>query len=356
MANGVEEFEAGNDFADLTVESMAAEEAPKVDLPPRVDTREGGVEIPDEMPAEPAVSADGELLAETTESPAADAIQSISIKGDGREREFKLDPEDQELQKALQWGLAAPRFVKERKEALERTKQVEKKLAKLDTDENRGKIEVMDEINDLFKAGEYDDVARLLFGEQYDAYVQWVGQYQAATPDQQLAYERERIKREAGRTRGKADKTVQADREALAAEREQMAQDKFTGWGRIAQKKYDFSSVFDDVDLAEDYSELLWEGAWNDIRKAADGDESKVTPRLVDRAFKRRFRRMSAGGKRLIDSKVQAKVDQKKEEAISTLQAETTQHYEKPGTAASAASGWNGKSSKDLLKRLITKG
>lgn len=100
------------------------------------DSQEDAHVSDDSAESSPLDENDGIELPDELKEPAANA-QEIEIKADGKSHKFKLDPNDKKLKQTLEWGKAAPRFVRERKEAIRRAETAEAELAAKSSDLSR---------------------------------------------------------------------------------------------------------------------------------------------------------------------------------------------------------------------------
>lgn len=341
-------FDAGSDFAnpaELIQESMSQPAPAPEPAAEDVETPAGTwADSPQDPDAEPA---EGQPASQTT------AADRLEIKGNKGVKEFELRADNPELQRTLKFGLVAPKWKKERDEARARLQSLQSESKSMRTEAGQFK-----ELQTLARGGHTEHAVRGLLGEE--AYAQFVqqlvgeyGEYESADPLRRMEIDRQR------ETRAQAYKDHQTQRklseaEAKLAERENAIEyDRIKSLGTHALQRFDFSQDIDDADLAHAMNQKLWVLSLSDLTaevEASDSpDDVEITPQMVMSAFARNAKILKANSQRQAKTQVTQTVEKRKQDATRQAQVAATERYP---TKAPNLDGWDGRSSKDLLRRL----
>lgn len=258
---------------------------------------------------------ENELLGDGTKGPL-----EMEIKGDKKAVKFKLDPNDKDLKRTLEWGLAAPRFVRERKEAKQQLDELQKSSAILSEKASR-----IDEVQELIASGRHNLAVKTLLGEE--AYKKYYAdtvlkrvKYDTADSDEernQIAQqfrdeEREDERHLSGRER---NKLLSANQELISKEEGRLQ--RATAVSEHA--RYRFDEVDSDPAVQEAMSGKLWKLAMADIEEWVGANEGKVKPTKEHyrKAFQENYKfligsRKSADTKREVATTQKAQTSEKK--------------------------------------------
>lgn len=90
----------------------------------------------------------------------------LEVKSDGKTYKFNLSPDDKNLKRTLEWGMAAPRLAKERKEALRNVAAKDQEIAQM-----RESSRIASEIEELKSAGNMTLAVKAALGD--DNFKKW---------------------------------------------------------------------------------------------------------------------------------------------------------------------------------------
>lgn len=278
----------------------------------------------------------------------------IEIKGGKGVKRFKLDPADQELQTALKMGLGFRPMQAERDAARKEaaTERAGRQKAEADA-------KIWSEVQELSKLGHRSHIARAVLGDDgYEAFRKEIlAEHQALASDD--ADERYAAKEAADRRNQDLAK-YQYERKLKDLETRVEARDNEVNYNRLNSlgtaelRANDFRGFVKDPDVANALNESLWQLAWADIETYADAhklNNADVPPDVIRDTFARRAKILRGGQSQVVTERVAQVVEKRKEAAKRQVQAAATERY--PTQQAAALDGWDGKSSKELLKRLV---
>lgn len=343
-------FDAGGDFGspqDAVSEALAGGASPAPETP-------AATEQPS-VPDVPAAWADG--TPESTEAapvaanpPAAPA--KIRVKGNREEREFDLNPESEDLKRTLAMGLGAGKWKQERDEAKQELTRLKAEL-----EATRAKSSSGDQVKALAQRGHYEQAVRKALGDEgFTKFMQGLAQefddYTSGDPEKRTAIERNRFERAQRFKDEEAEARVREATERLQALESKIETDRLHSIGSQALRANDFSAYVKDPDQAQALRGKLWRLAWSELEDMAEGG-TQVTESVVNRVFADNARVLQAGLTRQVEERVTKVVEQKKSDAKAQAQVAATERYPK---GAPDLTGWDGRSSKDLLKRLVGRG
>ena len=275
--------------------------------------------------AETSVSDEGEQT----------AAQEVSIDAFKKEHKFKLDPEDADLRRTLRRGIKAPKIKAE-------LDKIQAELAEFQKPEVAEKIQVWDELKEYAAEGEYDRVMQAILGDQYDEFldrkVSERLEYEEADPARRAEMDLDKYKRQQSWKEKQWNKEKEAQAAQEQARQEAATLDKWESYGVPALEKFGFSdSEVVDEDRRFQLNQHLWESTWSAIENYAQGDESKITPALVQKAFKRKASLLKYGSTKPVEAQVEQALEKKKEEAASTAAGIATANYPKKTEAPKGA-------------------
>lgn len=298
--------EAGNDFADVT---SSVEEAFTTPAPsPEESVNENASQEPSFEESTEETSA---------EQPSAEEIKEwarISVKGDKRTREYELNPDNIELQKALSMGAVAPRFLKERNEARRTLKERDAAIEAL-----QEKASVWDNLQELADKGFDEHVAKAVLGEDrwqrlLEKTLKYSANYDDASPEERWQMDNQR-REEAQKWRDyQSDQERSKYEQKLQAMEDKAEEDRIRSAATNYLQKVDFHNYIDNADLADDLNNSVWELAMADLSRLADRGES-LSEDAIKKAIFRRAKTLRAGHKRAAKSQVRQMVDKKKADA-----------------------------------------
>jgi len=317
-----------------------------------------GEEAPAEEATEEPVS-EGENVEDAEISEPTDSEQTaadeVSIDAFKKEHKFKLDPEDADLRRTLRNGV---KFKKGKADL----NKVKSELEALQAPEVQEKIQVWDELKSYVADGDYDKVFQSILGDAYGSFLEQKLsdklEYEEADPARRAEMDMDRYKRE----QSYKERQWEREREEIRA-KEQSRQDtatldKWEGYGVPALDKYGFNeSEVSDADRRYQLNQHLWESTWTAIENYAKGDESKITPNLVAKAFQKKANLLKYGTTKPAEKRVEEVTEQKKQEAAVTAASVATANYPKPAVNSGVVNDWMKGSggARDLLN-LLRKG
>lgn len=351
------EFDAGNEWANgPTIPTGSPQAAPATPAP-----------IANDAPAE---------VAPTTESPQEDTTNSwadkdpqtdapqgtaaakaptpagaeIEVKGPGGAKKFALAADNPELQRTLALGLGARKWQAERDAA-----RKERDKAVKDTVPLREKAQVWDQLDELARLGQRTKVAHAVLGDEgYEALRKEIIRehtvMQDGNPDERNTFERERMKSDQELSRHMYEKKIKEAEARNQATEDRIETDRLRSLATASLVKYDMRNFVEDQDLANKLNNKLWTLAWSDL-EATDSED--ISPEMIAKAFASNAKTLRAGMRHTVDTKVNAVIEGKKQDATRRAQAAATERY--PTGAQVDLSQWDGRSSKGLLELLAGK-
>lgn len=338
--------DVGNEFAGGLEAALAAEAGSEPDEPsepeeaPEADEPEGESTWADPDPANPD-EADAQAESEST-SPAPAAPAELEIKTANGSRKFVLTPDNAELRRELTRAQGVP--------ALQ--SKLDKTVAELGKAKERAGV--WDELQSLTEAGHDERVVRAVLGKNFDRFrKQLVDEelgLQNGDPDQQAAIKAARIQRDREFEQAQAKREIEARDNKLREIEDREAEASLRTAGLAAAAAFDVRKVIDDPDQAHALNKSLWRLAWQDLEDQAKDTGRAPTASEIRAAFEATHRVLVAGIKKATTKQVDKIIETKKQDAKTKVRAAATERY--PTTAPDTA-GWDGKSAKDLLRRLV---
>jgi len=337
--NGVQ-FDAGNEF-DSVPEAFEA--------PPAQESSEAPEPSAEPSPDEPQ---DNLLDQEDTQAPTEEKSPKdfVEVKGAGKNAKFNLKPDDPELVKTLQYGIQAEKWLKQRNEARNTLKAKEQEIAGLSE-----KAEVWNELRELAQLGQYDQIVRAVLGDKFDDYEATRQRLENATPDERWEHEKKQLEAQRTLERNRLNRELQSERDKAAKQNEAALENRLHSMATREFARHDFAKYGLNEDLQQQLSEDLWEGAWSMVDRyiEAKGLSSKdITQDMLNKAFERKYARLTAAFSQAGSSQASKILDAKKQEAKQQVRAATTERYPQSGSVESNLKGWSG-SAKELTKRLL---
>lgn len=295
---------------------------------------------------EPEVTESEESSEESSEE--QPEVPEVEVTAFKQKHKFKLDPSDKELQSTLKKGLFAQKL----------QSQLDKTTAELtalrgQTAEVTERAQVWDELRELHSQGHYEEIARLVLDDKFDALRNAIiEEYEISTngsPDERHALEMARRERD----KKWALEQVRKENERLAKEldaRDDAVREKaLRTHGEAMMRKYDMSQFMDDPNEAQEANDDLWELAWSKL--SALGEDVDPTPRQIEQAFAQVARRMRGGRQKVINSRVQEATNRKREQAKIAAKTAATAKY--PVKADDdRLKNWNGRTAKSFFDTL----
>jgi hypothetical protein len=346
------DFEAGNEFSNpmAAVTAPEPQDAPEVETQTPADGDDAPVESTwDDKPTNPDDAPESDETAAQAATTAAATAVEFEIKGAKGVHKFKLDPNDEQLQKTLKMGLGAAKWQRERDEA-------RRELAKLKPDATAAteKAQVWDELERLAKGGHRDRVARAVLGDE--GYAELVKEivretigYEQATPDERARMDQDRARKE----REWQDNTHQRQKKSLEdkyqALEDKIETDRLRSLGTAALQRHDFTGYVADKDVANAMNNKLWRLAWSDLEDMSDQGQD-ITPESIQRVFAANAKVLRAGQSKAVNEKVAKVIEDKKVAAKAKAQVVATERYP---TSQPDTSSWDGRSAKSLLRSLV---
>lgn len=220
----------------------------------------------------------------------------LEVKGDGKTVKFKLDPQDAQLKRTLEWGMAAPRFVRERKQARQELDEVKKSMAPLSE-----KAAKHDELEELKVAGRFGLAVKAFLGEENykkfysDAVLKRVKYDTAESDEERRAIEKQFMEEDHG------DKLFMADRDKgkLKSQLDSATSEQQARFQRslatAEHARYRFDEFDSNPATQEAMSGKLWKLAMADIEewisaKKADGIEVVPSKEHYRKAFQENYK------------------------------------------------------------------
>jgi hypothetical protein len=305
---------------------------------------------PEVAPTESEAPKESEV-SESAKEPSTEA-PSVSIDVRGKQKTFKLDPNDEVLRRTLRNGERAA-SVKAENDKL--------KAERSDLD---GKVktfgeahEVIQELKSLVSTGDTMDLERAvkailgddkfadLMRAQFDEYEN----YKSASPEERARMSAERRLKDTSYAERMKDREIQKLRNDIKSENEKRNDGVIHGYATTALGEHKFKeSDIPDDDIRYRLNKRAWNNSWETIREVSATRE--ITPALINKVFEREFNLLKHATKGNNAAAVSKSVEQKKAVAATTAAAVATSNYPKPAQSGGVdISKWNGKSAKDLL-------
>jgi len=275
----------------------------------------------------------------------------LEIKSDGKMFKFKLDPEDKDLRRTLEWGKAAPRFVKERKEAQREVERLKQENGTLSQQASR-----IAELEDILKGGNEALAVKALLGEEgykkffNDQVFKRVRYELADDADEKAKIAQEFLNAEREQERFLNNREIKKRDEKLASyEFEKHAQVQRS----IAESEYyrfSFAQHEQDETKQEALQHKLWKLAMSDIEEYADdvkkntGKDPVLTREQYRKAFETNYKFL-VGNRKAAAAPAAKKAEEK--QAVEKKKAATVARQ-----AAPAARQSEGFESLNVLDRL----
>lgn len=346
--NGVQ-TEVGNDF-DVTPEQALASASVDEGTQEQEPAEEGsGNTDPDELRNSLTDDVDAEAPAaeEKPEVPAASSF--VEVKGAGKTAKFNLKADDPNLVKTLQLGMVAKTWKEERDKAKNDLKANAAEISSL-----KEKASVWDELREHAQLGQYDTIVRAVLGDKYEDYERQRQHLEIATPDERWEHERKQLAAQAQLERNRYQRELEAERTANSKKDEVALERRLESMATREFTRHDFSKFGFNDDLQQQLSEDLWEGAWGMVNRYIEAkglNPSDVSQDMLQRAFERKFARMTAAFKTAGETQTSQILEQKKQEARKQVAAAATERYPAQGNPESdALKGWDGRSAKSLSR------
>jgi len=362
-------FEAGNDFATFG-DDILSSPAPAAPTPAAAAQPPESPAPADSEEAEPAESMEPQASEASAEEPAESSPEqqaetpdatpqaaAIELEAGGAKHKFTLDPNDAKLKETLLRGLGQPKFQAERDAALKSQKAAEERLK-----EYSEKASVWDSLEQLRELGHDDLVAQAILGKEglQRLKAQMAQEYQIesmGSDEERQALAKARADKHKSVQDYFREQETKAREEQLSKREDQIEESRLRGLGMVAMKRHDFSKLMDDKDIASGYNDDLWQLAWSDLERMAETKE--VGPADIDAAFANRAKRLSAGIAKRAEQQVAAKVEAAQTAARRQAAVVATARY--PGAQSSVKSvaqvtdEWDGRSSAELLRNLLSR-
>lgn len=257
------------------------------------------------------------------------AFKKAVVKADGEEREFVLDPNNEDLITTLQYGVAGKRaFTKAQKLVGEYKKKLadyEKKY----TSDVLDKAKSLDGIAALVEKGYTKQAVEALLGERYNDFVknEVVGtvEYENASPDERAQMDRERARRDREWLEFQKNSKISELEQRLNDREEAIEQEKWHGLGTNLLQKYSMSNYVDDPVRAEKLNNIMWKHVWNDMAEV-DGE---WTPRKLELAFREISSVMRGNLNKTVKDRVTKTIANKKQQAKEQAQMSSERNYSK---------------------------
>ena len=330
---------------DIGSEITSPERAPIAEPPPSNIVEEG-----DDWSAftNPTEDVEDQTSSEAPSNQSEAQVAEVSVDAFKKEHKFKLDPADEELRRTLRRGLKAPKF----KEELDKVRAENQKLAS-DMASAKEASEVWSEIQGHLESGNIEKVMRAVVGDKFDSFLQEKLErqieYMNADPLRRAEMEREDADQRTSLIQSQKDKRIK-ELEAREQEIQEKAQiDKYVGYATPALEKTKFQvDEVEDADLRNKLNKRLWKNAWDELEVHMKSGQP-LSPKLIHQTFAQEAKILKAGIKKAVSAKVESVTAKQEKLATTTAAALATSNYPSNKTEE-AASKWNGRSAKDLLK------
>jgi hypothetical protein len=278
--------------------------------------------------------------------------KTIEVKHKGKALEFNLDPEDPKLKKALELGLGARGWQRERDEAQRALKQYKEQLPELEE-----KAQVWGQLEELVQGDQLELAAQAVLGQEgfarlQDRILEGFRISEGGDPDERYQWEQARSEREQSWKEQQYERKIQ-ELEARQQEREDgIERDRLRSLGTDALVKYDFRSHVEDADIAASLNKKLWQISFTDLQDLVDGGR-EATPELVRKVFAKNAKVMRGGMGRVAKEAVAQTIEAKKTAAKQEARVAATERYPQQTGGKNNLEGWDGRDAKDLLKRMF---
>jgi hypothetical protein len=181
-----------------------------------------------------------------------------------------------------------------------------------------------------------------ILGDQYEAFldakVNERLEYEEADPARRAEMDLDKYKRQQSWKEKQWTKEKEAQKAQEEARQEAATLDKWESYGVPALEKFGFTeSEVEDEDRRYQLNQHLWESTWSAIENHVKGDVEKITPALVQKAFRRKASLLKYGSTKPVEAQVEQALEKKKEEAASTAAQMATANYPKKSPASSGA-------------------
>lgn len=275
----------------------------------------------------------------------------LIVTSENKRYKFNLDPADAKLKQALELGLGARKWRSE----LDKTKSELEKLKSSNNPQLQERAKVWDEVKELREAGHYEQVAKAVLGDKFDAYRQQIiDEYNAlenGSPDDVHALEKNRLARDKQYTEQQAKKEIDKLRAELDARDDRVREDTMLSRGEQMLRKYDMSQYVNSPDEAHELNTAVWELAWNTLLQTHGEQDKDPSSLEVERAFARAAKLLRGGRSKVVENRVQAVTEQKRAQARDAARTAATQNYSAP-TQDNKMKDWDGRSTRDLFRAL----
>lgn len=352
--NTIQESQGMSDFGgpislssveSAAVPQRAATPAPETEIPntqnPVVNHNEmGDSEFHDDREQAPEAEA-------KSSEPAAPA--EMVIKSEGKQYKFNLDPADAKLAKALELGLGARKWRSE----LDKTKSELEKL-KATNPKLQERAKVWDEVKELRESGHYEQVARAVLGDKFEAFrdqiLREANVFEAGSPEEQFAIKEERLARDKQYAEQQSKKEIDKLRAELDARDDRVREETMLNRGEAMLRKYDMSQYVNSPDEAHELNTAVWELAWNTLLQSHGDKEQDPSAIEVERAFARAAKLLRGGRSKVVENRVQAVTEQKRAQAREAAKTAATSNYVAP--TDNKLKDWDQRSARDLFRVL----
>jgi hypothetical protein len=278
--------------------------------------------------------------------PAAPA--ELTITAGKTQHKFKLDANDPELQKALKLGVGARKWQAER-DALR------KELETFKSGDLTERAQVWDELKELRNAGHLEQVARLVLDSQFDALKeQIIQEYRVSeegTPDEQYAHKMTKTEQAQKWKDDQARKEIEKLRSELDARDDRVREDTLKTRAESMLRKYDMSQYVADANEAHELNSAVWELALTNLMNQHGESNTDPSTLEVERAFARAAKILRGGRSKVVENRVQAVTEQKREAAREAAKTASTKNYS-TSADANKVKDWDGRSAKSLFASL----
>jgi len=345
--SGSKGFDAGGDFGnpqDAINEALTGGAPTTPAAPAATEQPSVPADTPSTWDDNPASAADVPVGAAPSAAPT-----KIRVKGNKEEREFDLNPESEDLKRTLAMGIGAGKWKQERDEAKQELARL-----KAEVEAARSKVSSGDQVKALAQRGHYEQAVRKALGDEgFAKFMQGLAQefddYTSGDPEKRAGIERSRFERAQRFKDEEAESRVREATARLEALESKIETDRLHAVGTKALSTNDFRGYVKDPDQAQALNQKLWRLAWSELEDMSEGG-TQITDAVVSRVFADNARVLQAGLTRQVEERVAKVVEQKKSDAKAQAQVAATERYPK---GAPDLTGWDGRSSKDLLKRLV---
>lgn len=257
------------------------------------------------------------------------AFPKLQVKGDKKDYEFELNPDNEDLRKIIERGIGANRWAYEKTQAIKEAEALRTKLEGLEA--ARQKASLIDEVQDLMQRGYTAHAVKALLGEEgFESFKKQeiIGtiDYENATPEERFEMDRQRLDREKQWEIDKREKRLQELEKRAAEQQEQTSLDRAHGIGEKFLAKYDLSNYIDDPVIATKANTKLWSMAWDDLGSLGV-HPSEFTTSQIEKAFRENAYFLRGLQERQVDSRLAKATEEKKKVAQSQAQLIARNNY-----------------------------